>query len=168
MSSSSRELRQELQGAVHQFSDSVQGRVTDLVDLQHTQLLGFGRRLDELLERNESKLESIRTTVSENLTDLKADAIDQHRNGREELARSVATMAEALVARVSDLSSSQRQQLETLTLGLNTLSAGNEQRLDSMRNTIERKLGDLQTDNALKLEQTTVPANVTRTAVPRA
>lgn len=55
--------------------------------------------------------------------------------------------------RIGDSAAFQQTQLEGFTKSLNTLSQANEQRLTAMRDTIERKLVELQADNTLKLEQ---------------
>jgi len=147
-----RDLRQELTAAVQKYGDSVQGRIIDLAQLQTGQLEAFSRQLTALAAASEEKLETIRTTVGRNLTELQADSGQQHGAAREELGRSMKGLGETLLARITEIATFQKQQLEAFATSFHNLSASNEQRLEAMRETVERKLGELQEDNTQKLE----------------
>jgi len=150
---SNRDLRLELTGAMQGFGDSAQKRIVDLAQMQGAQLEVFSRQLTALTSGMEEKLETIRTTVGRNLTDLQADAGQQHGAAREELGRSVKGLGETLGVRLNEIATFQKGQLEAFSGNFHKLSVSNEQRLEAMRETVERKLGELQHDNTQKLEQ---------------
>ena len=75
------------------------------------------------------------------------------RQAREELGASVQTLGDSLLTRMTELATLQKQQLDLFAQQLSRLSTGTEQRLDAMRETVERKLGDVQRDSAEKLEK---------------
>ena len=54
---------------------------------------------------------------------------------------------------MTELATLQKQQLDLFAQNLSRLSTTTEQRLDAMRETVERKLGDVQRDSAEKLEK---------------
>lgn len=148
-----RELRGELADLVQDFGDRVQTRMTETAQLQQAGFETFGRHLAGLTSANEEKLDAIRETVTNNLNDLKLDSGQQHGAAREELTRSMKTLGETLVDRLGEIGNFQKEQLEVFSQNFHALSLKNEQKLEAVRETIERKLTDLQTDNTQKLEQ---------------
>ncbi|HEV7868635.1 MAG TPA: DNA recombination protein RmuC [Chthoniobacteraceae bacterium] len=152
-SASARELREELTAAVQKFGDLVLTRMAEGTQLQQTHWEASARQLAALASGNEEKLEAIRTTVARNLGELKTGAEQQHGAAREELARSMKAFSDSLLGRMAEIATLQKQQLETFATNFTTLSQSNEQRLEAMRATVERKLGEMQQDNTLKLDQ---------------
>ena len=143
---SARELREELTAAVHTFGERVLALVMDNAQFQQAQLTALGAG-------NEEKLESIRTTVGRNLDEVRTDAGQQHGAAREELARSMKALGDTLVARMTENANFQKHQLEVFATSFNTLSQNNDAKLEAVRATVERKLGEMQQDNTAKLEQ---------------
>lgn len=152
-SASSRALREEVNGAVQSFGDLVLKRIAEMSQLQHGQMEVLPRQLAALSEANEGKLETIRSTVSHHLGELKTDSGQQHAAARDELARSMRTLGDALLSRMTEIASLQKQQLELFATNFTALSQSNEQKLEAMRGTVESKLTELQRDNTAKLEQ---------------
>lgn len=72
---------------------------------------------------------------------------------REELGGTLRQFGDGVQKRMVDIASLQKGQLEGFTLQLGNLAAGNEQRLEKLRETVELRLKWLQEDNAKKLEQ---------------
>lgn len=145
--------REESGRSMKAFGDSLQARIVDLIQLQQAQLETFARQLATLTTGNEEKLETIRTTLVRHLGELKTDSGQQHGAAREELARSMKSLGETLVTRMTEIGTFQKEQLGVFSTTFHTLSLNNEQKLESVRETVERKLGELQTDNTQKLEQ---------------
>ena len=145
--------REESARSFKEFGDSVQARVAELTQLQHTQLASFAQQLAALAVANAEKLEDIRVTVMRHLGELKVDATQQHSAAREELARSMKAMGDALTARMTEIATFQKDQLATFATNFNLLSQNNEKKLEAIRETVERKLTELQHDNTQKLEQ---------------
>lgn len=150
---STKELRVELTAAMQGFGNLVLDRVADTSQLQQTSFEGFARHLATLTGSNEEKLEAIRSTVTRHLAELKTDAGQQHAAARDELARSIKSLGDGLAARMTEIANFQKEQLATFATSFTTLSQGNEQKLEAVRVTVERKLAELQQDNTAKLEQ---------------
>ena len=144
--------REESGRSISAFADSVQARVAELIQLQQGQLETFARQLTLLITQNEEKFDAIRTTMVRHLGELKTEVGEQHGAGREELARSMKDLGETVVARMTEIGAFQKQQLEVFSASFHALSLNNEQKLEAMRATVERKLGELQQDNTQKLE----------------
>jgi DNA recombination protein RmuC len=149
----SRALREEVNSAMQLFGDLVLKRIAEMSQLQHAQGEALPRQLTALSEANEAKLETIRSAVGGHLAELKTDSAQQHGAARDELSRSMRTLGDALLARMTELATLQKQQLELFGANFATLSQSNEQKLEAMRGTVEQKLSELQRDNTAKLEQ---------------
>ena len=148
-----RQVREELSASVQNFAELVLARIAEFTQLQQAHLEAFATRLDALAQGNEDRLGAIRASVGTHLGELRTDAAEQHRAGREELARSMKTLGDSLLTRMTELATLQKQQLDLFAQNLGRLSTTTEQRLDAMRETVERKLGDVQRDSAEKLEK---------------
>src|SRR6185369_1326995 len=59
----------------------------------------------------------------------------------------------SLLKRMSEIAGLQKDQLDTFSVQLKTLTASNEGRMDKLRETVEERLRLIQEDNARKLEQ---------------
>ncbi|MGB8436885.1 MAG: DNA recombination protein RmuC [Burkholderiales bacterium] len=126
-----RAARAELGEAMERFGHSVRDQLTQIATVQTGQIDGFGQSLASLTKANETKLESVRTTVDDKLRIAQEDA----RQGREESANTLRRFGEAL-----------NQQLASV-------SQTSEARLKELRETIDGRLEKIQQDNAQKLEQ---------------
>jgi DNA recombination protein RmuC len=71
---------------------------------------------------------------------------------REEAGRASKAIADTLASRLHENATLQQGQLEKFGNAMNAMTAANEQRLEKVRETVEARLGALQTDNAAKLE----------------
>ncbi|UFS72609.1 DNA recombination protein RmuC [Geomonas sp. RF6] len=72
---------------------------------------------------------------------------------REELSGTMRLFGDSLQKRMVEIATMQKGQLEGVTQHIAGLSAGNEQRLEKLRETVELRLKWLQEDNGKKLEQ---------------
>ncbi|MFN0156722.1 MAG: DNA recombination protein RmuC [Bacteroidota bacterium] len=95
-----------------------------------------------LTQANEQKLEQMRS-----------DLVAGSRSAREEQGNSLKSFSDSLASRMTEIATLQKGQLETFAKQIDTLTQGNEQRLERMRQTVEGSLKSLQEDNAQKLEQ---------------
>jgi len=92
--------------------------------------------------------ESIRLELARNREEMNKNA----RESREELSKSIDYFGQHQLNRMSEIAQFQKNQLDTFSNQLVTLTSSNEQRLEKMRLTIEQKLKELQEDNSQKLE----------------
>ena len=116
--------RNELGDSLGQFRGHVQEQLQLASERQHERIEGFGRRLDQLTERTDVGLQSLRQGLA-----------DDSRKTREESALTLKHFGELLDQRFT------------------ALTAENEKRLAEVRSTLETRLGAIQQDNAAKLEQ---------------
>lgn len=106
-------------------------------------------RLSILEKSQENSLQIIRADMSA----LRTEYNNQAHQGREESNYTLKNFEDSLLARLNETANSQKNQLTVFSEQLNTLTASNESRLDSMRQTVEDKLKGIQDDNNQKLEQ---------------
>jgi DNA recombination protein RmuC len=106
-----------------QLRDSVQGQFNQQAQLQHQRIENFGQRLEQVSQRSDARLESLRQALQE-------DA----RKAREESALSLGRFG------------------DQLRLGLQEQAENSQQRLAEVRATLETRLKELQLDNARQLE----------------
>jgi len=116
--------RGELGESFGQFRSHVQEQLTAAAERQHERIEGFGKRLDQLTERTDVGLQSLRHGLA-----------DDSRKTREESALTLKHFGEGIDQRFA------------------ALTAENEKRLGEVRATLETRLGAIQQDNAAKLEQ---------------
>ncbi|APG04139.1 recombinase RmuC [Luteibacter rhizovicinus DSM 16549] len=116
--------RGELGESFSQFRGHVQEQMQQAAERQHERIEGFGRRLDQLTERTDTGLQSLRQGLA-----------DDSRKTREESALTLKHFGELLDQRFT------------------ALTGDNEKRLGDIRTTLETRLAAIQQDNAAKLEQ---------------
>ncbi|WP_088186166.1 DNA recombination protein RmuC [Desulfosporosinus sp. FKA] len=68
-----RQVREELSQTLHSFNDSVLTRMAEIASLQHNQLDIFSDQLGSLTKTTDLKLERLRHTVEERLTQIQQD-----------------------------------------------------------------------------------------------
>ncbi|TWJ32471.1 DNA recombination protein RmuC [Geobacter argillaceus] len=102
--------------------------------------------LDRSLERSERALR-------DELARLREEMGQQGREGREEQGNALRAFGESLLKRMTDIAGFQKTQLDTFAEQLKTLTQLNEQKLNTLRETVESQLKSLQEDNSAKLEQ---------------
>ncbi|MET0254167.1 MAG: DNA recombination protein RmuC [Luteibacter sp.] len=116
--------RGELGDSFGQFRGHVQEQLQQAAERQHERIEAFGKRLDQLTERTDLGLQSLRQGLA-----------DDSRKTREESALTLKHFGELIDQRFG------------------ALTADNEKRLTEVRATLEARLGAIQQDNAAKLEQ---------------
>lgn len=104
----------------------------------------------EVLEKN---IETTGRVLQEEIARNRGEANANARMEREELRGVLTGLSDSLLARVTDGTRIQTEQMDIFSRQLANLTQSNEQRLEKMRDTIEGKLTLLQEDNSRKLEQ---------------
>ena len=92
-------------------------------------------------------------TVREEISLNRDEANSTAKQTREEMNGRLNSSSEALLSRMSEIASLQKNQLDTFSTQLSRLTLTNEDKLDVMRKTVEDKLTQLQSDNSKKLEE---------------
>ncbi len=104
----------------------------------------------ESLERNQERLERL---VREEISKNRQETNTLTQQTREELQQSLNTFSDSVVARMTDISTLQKNQLDTFSNQLSTLTQINEQKLEKVRSVLEERLQSLQEENSQRLEK---------------
>ncbi|WP_101926759.1 DNA recombination protein RmuC [Luteimonas rhizosphaerae] len=134
-----REEQRDGRGELRQQLDASAASQAQRIDAFGVQLQAVAartdQRLDEFTTRTDARLDAFTRTTDERLDVLRAALTEDARKTRTEGAEQQQRFADALGAR------------------LNELTQRNEQKIGEMRATLEQQLQALQADNAAKLEQ---------------
>ena len=103
----------------------------------------------EVLLQNQDRLEKI---LKEEISINRRETSDSAQRNREEQALSLKNLSESLLHQMHQNAVLQNEQLESFSRQLNNLTLSNEQRMETVRQTIEARLKSLQEDNSKKLE----------------
>ncbi len=102
------------------------------------------------LEKNQARAESM---IKEEMARNREEAGSNARQGREELNNALKLFTDSFLARMTEISVLQKNQLDAFAGQLSTLTRLNEEKLEKMRATVEERLQLLQTENSRKLDQ---------------
>jgi DNA recombination protein RmuC len=103
-----------------------------------------------LLEKNQERIErNLREEISKN----REESTVQARQAREELAGSLTLSFDSLLARISEVSNLQKNQLDVFANQLVTLTKSNEDRLNRVRDTLEAQLKTFQEEASANARQ---------------
>lgn len=102
--------------------------------------------LEKSLERNERL---VNVEISKNREESMINA----RQGREELIQTVHSFNDSILARMAEIATLQRNQLDIFSAQLGTLTKTNESKLERLRQSVEERLFLIQQDNSQKLDQ---------------
>ncbi|MGI6065958.1 MAG: DNA recombination protein RmuC [Bacillota bacterium] len=100
-----------------------------------------------------NNIETTGRLLQEEIARNRGEANANARMEREELRGVLTGLSDSLLARVTDGTRIQTEQMDMFSRQLAYLTQSNEQKLEKMRETIEAKLTLLQEDNSRKLEQ---------------
>lgn len=104
----------------------------------------------ENLEKRQGRTES---TLKEEISKNRAETSHNAQLSRQELSNSLKLFSDSLLNRMTEIATLQKNQLDTFANQLSTLTKTNEQKIESMRETVEKRLQILQDENSKKLEQ---------------
>ncbi len=107
-----------------------------------TKLVSF----EKIQERTEKALK-------EEMAQNREETSNNSKQLREEVGISLKSVGDSLVNQMTAIATLQKDQLETFSRQITTLTQTNEQKLDRMRETVEERLRLLQEDNTKKLDQ---------------
>lgn len=147
------ENRNESSHSMKSFTDSILSRISELGSSQKNQLGIFSNQISELTRTNEVKLDKIRETMDKELGSFQAESNSNAKQSREETSNSLKSFEDSLLSRMTDISVLQKNQLDSFSTHLTTLTQTNEGLLERLRNSVEEKLKSLQEDNSKKLEE---------------
>ena len=106
-------------------------------------------RFESLSKSQERTERLLREEIAQNREESSSSA----RQTREEMDRKLGGFGDSLQTRLAEIARLQQDQLGRFSEQLSTLTQSNEQKLEKMRETVELRLGLLQTENGKRLDQ---------------
>lgn len=104
----------------------------------------------ENLEKNQQRAESV---LKDEISKTRSETSKNDQLARQELSTSLKSFSDSLLSRMTEIATLQKNQLDTFSNQLSGLTKSNEQKLELMRETVEKRLRELQDDNSQKLQQ---------------
>lgn len=104
----------------------------------------------ESLEKNQERTER---SVREEIARSREESGGQNLQSREELRQNISAFSNSVLSRMAEISTLQKNQLDTFSNQLSNLTQINEQKLEKVRSVIEERLKSLQIENSEKLEK---------------
>lgn len=104
----------------------------------------------ETLEKSHEGTERM---MREDISQGRAEASAQAQQGRTEMDAKLSAFSTAFQAQIAEISGLQKNQLDSFSQQLATLTQTNAQKLEQLREAVEARLTALQADNAKQLEQ---------------
>ncbi len=104
----------------------------------------------DALQKNQERTERlVREEIAHNREEIRV-SIQQ---SREEVRKSLEAFSNSVLARMAEVATLHKNQLDTFSKQLSTLTQMNEQKLEKMREVVEGRLKSLQEENSQKLEK---------------
>ena len=164
LSKATQENRTELTNSLKAFGEAISKNVVDLTNQQKSQLESFSTQLQTLTKANEEKIEKLislnetkqnefKEHLVNSLKETKDEINKASKDSRSELTNSLKSFEERFSQNVKDFNELQRQKFNDLSVMLEQLKVNNEEKLEKIRDTIEKKLQTLQEENGKKLEE---------------
>jgi DNA recombination protein RmuC len=110
-------------------------------------------RLENLFSAAEKSQGRLELLLKDEMTRNREEAGQTAMLSRAETVGAINLFNDSVLSRMAEIAGLQRNQLDTFSSQLAALISSNEQKLDSMRETVEGRLRLLQEDNSRKLEQ---------------
>ena len=141
-----------VKNSVDSTAKTLVNTVAELGQTQTRQLEDVKRTIDGLTQANETSIEKVRTTLTEELQALQTSNENKLELIRQSVNEQLQTTSDTLVRTVGELGETQKRQLDSGTKAINELTQTNETRIENVRNTLTEGLQALQTSNENKLE----------------
>lgn len=109
--------------------------------------------IQSALQAIEKSQERIERTVRDEIARNREETGNSLRQTREELSNALKDFNDSIVKSMGEMAKIQKEELTVFSGHLETLTKTNEQKLDTMRETIERRLAGIQEDNGKKIDQ---------------
>jgi len=110
-------------------------------------------KLKDYFAALEKQMINIEASVKKDASENRKESTDNSRLAREELGASLKDYGDSLSKRMAEIAGMQKDQLDSFSKQLLAMTRLNEEKLESMRLTMENRLGTMQEENSKKLEQ---------------
>ena len=110
-------------------------------------------KLQELFKAIEDRQNQTEIRIKDEIARNREETTSSAKYAREELSKTLRDSSDSLLRRMTENAGMQKDQLDSFSKQLSELTKRNEEKIESMRKTLENQLRILQEDNSLKLEQ---------------
>ena len=141
-----------VKNSVDSTAKTLVNTVGELGQTQARQLEAVQGTIDGLTQANETSIEKVRNTLTEELQSLQTSNENKLELIRVSVNEQLQTAIDTLVTTVGELGKTQKTQLDSGTKAINALTQANETSIEKVRNTLTEGLKNLQTSNENKLE----------------
>jgi DNA recombination protein RmuC len=112
-----------------------------------------GDTLKEPFAAIENRQNQTEIRIKDEIARNREETTSSAKHAREELSKTLRDSSDSLLRRMTENAGMQKDQLDSFSKQLNDLTKRNEEKIESMRKTLENQLRSLQEDNSRKLEQ---------------
>ena len=112
-----------------------------------------GDKLKEQFAAIENRQNQTEIRIKDEIARNREETTSSAKHAREELSKTLMDSSDSLLRRMTENAGMQKDQLDSFSKQLNELTKRNEEKIESMRKTLENQLRILQEDNSRKLEQ---------------
>lgn len=106
-----------------------------------------------LIRKPQDRSAAVERGVRDEIAKSREEMTNIGRQDREEVSRQFKSFSDSILSRMTDISTLQKNQLDSFSNQLASLTSVNEKKLESMRCTVEERLRALQEENTKKLEE---------------
>jgi len=166
---SSKTVREELSNSLKVFGELISGSIKETSELQKTQLETFSTNLNTLTKSVEEKLNTLTESIDTKFREFNDANTLNSKDGRKELKDTLTSFQTDFSKSVESFNTAQKDNFFALLNKQTEQNTSTSSKLDQMRETIEKKIGDMQTGNEKKLDEmrTTVDEKLQKTLESR-
>lgn len=148
-----RNLKDEFVTNRKENADSFKGVREEVGNHLNTFTKTFSDNLTTLTRSNEERLEAIRKSIEEKLSTFQISIESASKDNRKEFKETLDAFKLEVNNSLKDFGDRQRDNFSDLLKNLNTQNVTSTTKLDSIRDTVEKKIGELQKGNEQKLDE---------------
>lgn len=152
-SNDSKASREELSHSLNSFGEHISTVMKNVGQVQKEQLEGFSRNLNELTQSIQEKLSGLTNSIEVKLKELNEGNISTAKDNRKELKETLELFKTDFSKSVDSFNQTQKDNFISLLNKQSEQNTATTGKLDFMRETVERKIAELQQGNEKKLDE---------------
>jgi DNA recombination protein RmuC len=152
-SDNAKTTREELAGSLKNFGEIISSTMSLSGNLQKEQLASFSLNLNNLTKSIEQKLNDLTSTIDRKLIEANEANANNSKMSRTELKEALETFKQDFSKSVSDFNNVQSDNFHSLLGKQSEQNLITSNKLELMRETVEKKVGEMQIGNEKKLDE---------------
>jgi len=148
-----KQSREELSNSLKAFGEQLSNSMKDTSILQKGQLETFSNNLNTLTKSIEEKLNTLTSTIDTKLTNSNESNTVNSKESRKELKEALDAFKTDFSKSVDSFNSAQKDNFFALLNKQGEQNTSTSEKLDQMRETLEKKIVDMQSGNEKKLDE---------------